>query len=581
MICPKCGQENPKGVTSCKICGASLKGKGGGSGRGRTIGIAVVGLLILVICLVLLVAVVIPAVKGTAQILVVVPVRDDEYELFLLRKVGQDEDDGLLLAEDVGWARVPVDQVKDGQSFSLGVGDFGTFVPGTDQLLLWYDEEGDLLLQQMRAGDSESSEVLDAGDNAVTGIVFGDYDLMFLIEDRGDSQRCYVVRPGGDAERVAKGDACGITPDGGTVYTVDQDANELTLTMVDTRGEDETTVLDEVEGVASYQISSDGSHVAYVQQDGGESQLILVERDGGREDEIGDAVDSMLAYGFLPQSDVLYYIVREDYGDDEMQLFTSEGDRPVAEGVTIIAEGAPDGRYLAYVVVDDDGDETLYVLPVGGDDEVEVMDGDSVDFAYLSTSPTRLGILVTDDDGEIALYSAGVDGEDVVTLLEEDDMLLIHVQYVFDDRTLYVWMLDEDNADVLFVTSVDREDGYVLLDEWQDIILLNRSPDGRQLLFDATEDYGDDPVLYSIAVEEGADAVELDDDADGYYYAVFAADGRSVLYTVATGSDYDDLEIRQVPVNGSERPDTLYREMVLIGARWGGGVSFISVPLGQ
>ncbi|MBE9508998.1 MAG: hypothetical protein IMY86_13235, partial [Chloroflexi bacterium] len=509
---------------------------------------------------------IIPRLTGGDRVLLAFPSRGGDVELYLL-KLGQDERDGILLAEDVEWVSTTLWLLEDGQYRLWGDG-FGGFVPNTNHVLLWYEEEGDTVMQQIRIGDREPTEVIELSEGLHSGKVVNDFEFIFLEESRDGGERCYVARPGSEAERVAKADECDISRDGSIVYFSEEKRGETTVSVVGVNGKNEQVVLDEVEGVESYQFSADASHVAYVQEDDGEARLYLVERRSGEKIEISDQVYRVNSYGFAPGSDVLYYVVREDSDDEEVQLYTSDGDRPIAEEMTISARFSQDGRYLAYAVEDYDGDETLYVHPMMGGDDVEVADGDDIDFGFLSTAPSRLVVLVTEEDGEFTLSSANLDGGDVIELLKEDDGAVGSIQYVPGEPTLYVGMEDEDGEEMLFVTPVDKATGFRLLEGWASIELLNRSAGGRQLAFAALEDSGDDPVLYSIAVEDGADPIELDDDGEDFYRAVFSANGQFVLYSARTGSDFDELEVRRVRADGKERFETLYEEAGLVDVCW-------------
>jgi protease II len=127
---------------------------------------------------------------------------------------------------------------------------------------------------------------------------------------------------------------------------------------------------------------------------------------------------------------------------------------------------------------------------------------------------------------------------------------------------------DKNNEDALFVTPVDKDTGFYLLEDWYSIRLMALSSNDRTLVFSAVEDSGDDPVLYSVEVKDGAESVELDEDAEGFESAVFTSDGRYVIYTASTGDDSDDREVRKVRADGGEEYETLYEEATLIDARW-------------
>jgi len=539
---------------------------GGLGQRKLVVGGVVAGVIVLlVICAVVAVFVGIPMLTGGDQILLAFPDRDGEVELYLL-KLGQDQDEGTLLAEEVTWASTDFELLEDERYRRMG-GTYGGFVPDSDRLLLWYELDGDVVIQQMRVEDKEPTEVMESGDDLEWGTVVNDFAFIFLEEFRDGGERCYVARPGGEAERVAKADSCEISLDGSMIYFSKRDGDELTLSMIDINGENETILLDGVEGADSYRVSGDASHIAYVLVDDDESQLYLVERRSGEEVEVGDEVFRVSRYGFVPGGDIPYYVVRENEDDDEVQLYTSDSDEPIVEEVVISTQFSPDGRYMAYLVEDEDGEGTVYVHPMRGGEDVEVLDGEDVRFEVFRTAPVRLLILILEDD-KFTLYSADVDGSDLVELLDGDDATWKGLDYLPNDPTLYIYEEDEDGEVSLFVTPVHRDTGFYLLEGWASMGLLNRSPNGSQLVFWARENVGDDPVLYSIDVKDGANPVELDDDADDFRNAVFTSNGRFIIYTADTGDDPDDVEVRRVRADGEEEYEVLYEEARLIDVRW-------------
>ena len=216
------------------------------------------------------------------EMLLAFPSRHGDVELYLL-EVGQDEDEGTLLAEDAKKALATFWLVEEKKYRSRIGGTYGGFVPGSDRLLVWYVPEDEIVIQQMRARDEEPAEVLESKASTLGGIVFGAPDFVFLEEPREEGERCYVAGATGEAERVAKGDDCEVSWDGSVVYVSETSGDGTTISAVDINGENETVLVDEVEGVTSYRISEDGSHVAYVQVDGDESRLYLVERSSGEE----------------------------------------------------------------------------------------------------------------------------------------------------------------------------------------------------------------------------------------------------------------------------------------------------------
>ena len=169
----------------------------------------------------------------------------------------------------------------------------------------------------------------------------------------------------------------------------------------------------------------------------------------------------------------------------------------------------------------------------------------------------------------MTLFSADYNGNDTVELWSDNDVDLRDGVYLLNKSMLYLRIEDKgDSEDALFVTPVDKDTGFYLLEGWDSIQLMALSPNDRTLVVSAVEDSGDDPVLYSVEVKDGAEPVELDGDAEGLVNAVFTSDGRYVIYTAITGDDSDDREVRRVRADGGEEYETLYKTATLVDARW-------------
>jgi hypothetical protein len=582
MLCPSCGHENREGAQFCTGCGAGLETASPAQAAAKPdlietlkkYKVAIAGgagglllLCLLAICVAAAVVFVVPGLTDGSEMLVAFPDRGGELDLYVL-KVGQPEEKWKLVAEDADRTFVSMLLVEDELYYGAVAGLYGGFVPDSDHMLLWYMLDGDLTVQHMRVGDREPTDVLDAGSNRLWGYFVKGPDVLLLHEDTSGTERCYVAKLGEEAERLARGDSCSFSRDGSMVVLLDRSRqDETTLSVVDVKTRKEQVLLDQVEGFRSYQLSPDASHLAYLQEDRGDFQLYLVERKSGEEAEVGDEVYQVERYGFAPHSDTLYYVVRENARDEEVRLYTSaESDRAIAEGRTIDVGFSTDGQHMIYVVEDKRGDETLYVHPMKGGEDVEVVDGEDIGFGIFRTEPLRLIALVTDGD-KVSLFSAKPDGRDLVELMTEKDVSLDHIGFVQGKSTLYVMMSDED-GEILFVTPPDKATGFRLLEGWADIALLDLSPDGRTLVLAAVEDPGEDPVLYGVEVKEGAKLVALDKDADSFSDAAFTADGRYVLYSAITGINVNDREVRQVRADGKEKYEVLYEEAFIIDVRW-------------
>jgi Tol biopolymer transport system component len=528
--------------------------------------VAIGGVFVLLVIIIVAAVFLLPRIspKGE-QVMLGFPNRSGEADLYLL-KLGQEEDKGVLIAEDAS----PASQVwfffyeEEEYKGQVG-GQYGGFIPNSNRVLYWYqDEDGEAVVHEITVGGREPSEIMTTDALPLQGSVFGNSDIMFLQETRDSQERCYAARSGQEAERLAKGDQCWVSADGSTAYFEKLDDGEITLSTIGIDGKNETVVLDEVEDVKSTRTSGDASHIAYLQQTDDGQQLYLIERRSGVVTEVSAELFSIPKYVFVPGGDTLFYIAENDEG--MLELYTSGSATPIAEGVTLGATAGPEGQHLVYMVGDEDGEMTLYVHPMKGGDDVQVLTGDNLEYSIIR-SPAR--ILIREiEDYEVTLHSADMSGSSGVELFNEDDITLSNIYYVLDGKTLYLLIREEDGTNTLYVTPMDEADGFRLLDEWHQIGLLNLSSDGRQLVFWGQEDRGDDPVLYSIAVEDGADPIELDDDNEGFRNAVFTANGKEIVYTAETGSNPDDVDVCQVPANGSDKFQVLYEEAFLADVYW-------------
>jgi Tol biopolymer transport system component len=531
---------------------------------------------LLVACVVAVVLVARPYVIGTKaaplpsflageRILVAFASRGGD-DLYLLR-LEEEKSEGLLLAEDVTEAMVAVLSVQDNQVVDVIGSPYGGFVPDRDWLVLWHTIEQVSMFGQMNSRSEELVDVLDSKGDWLYGYVFPKKNALFLVESREGRSRCYVAQPNGAAQRVARADACTISMDASTLFLEEVYSDETMLSAMSVKGGRETILLDDVVGVESYQVTADGSQVAYVHAIEGNQQLLVVNRRSGEQTPVSDEVHEVLAYGYAPGGDTLYYVIRENAEDVEVQLYLSTGDRSIAEGATIEVSFTPDGAYVVYLVAGDQGG-TLYVDPVGEGDKVVVLSEEGIaGFDLLRTKPPKIVVPVV-KEGSVVVYTADLDGSNVVQALDAGAVELETIQYVRDEPSLYVLAKVAAGGRVLYVAPVDGSEPVRLLDGWAEISLLNRSPGGDQLAFQGWQSAGDVLILYAIATEAGAEPVELADEYQGYESAVFTANGQSVVYTARIGDERDAVDVGLVSADGEKKPQVLYEKAFLVDVRW-------------
>jgi hypothetical protein len=517
-----------------------------------------VGLLCVILVAVLALNWLSSALFGGHQVLLGFPDPNGEVDLALL-KLGQDEEKAIEMADDVTRSEDAVFAFFDDGMVQGLIGEtYGGFIPNTNRLICWYQDDGGDTVVEGMVGKKGPTEIMDTDDYLV-GTAFADSDTVLLKEARSGQQRFYTSKPGEEAERLIKGDLCRGSVQGHLVYATDVDGDETTLSTVKVNGKNETVVLEDVEDMISFKVSDDDSHIAYLQDTGSDQQLYLAERKSGDVEEASDEMARVMRYGFLLGGDVLYYIA--DDGGGERELYTSEDSDPIAEGRSIEASPSSHSQDLAYLVTEEDGEEAVYVYSAKSGDEVEVLRGEDLEY-HVTFWPPKILIYSAEDD-EIAVYSTNTDGSNRVELFRRDDVTLSGVETLAQGETIYIELEDNGLSTLLAAPGGDSE-AFELLDGWYHIRLLNDSSNGSQLVFWAREDAGDDPILYAIAVEEDADPVELDDDHEGFRNAVFLGNDRKILYTATTGNNADDVEVCRVPADGSDDFEVLYEEALLV-----------------
>jgi hypothetical protein len=481
--------------------------------------------------------------------------RDFEAEIFLT-ELGADEDAWQSLGDDLSRA--------DRSYFSGNPAFFAPDDPAT--IILYYDDRGDTVIEVMQVGDDEPQEVHEIGGDFAFPQIFTDPFRIVIGEFEDDEMECFAARAGEEAERIARGNSCQFYPDG--VVVLERDRDETTAALVDYNGEEEGLFLDEVEDAQVLAVAPDLKQLLFVERDSRGGQLFTVELD--REPEpFGDEFGRIGYAGYL--NDDLFYFFGSEDEDDAPSLFVSDQEEPIIDDVdpTFFPRIDSESGNMAFVV-EDRGDQVLAVFNVRSGEAIEVAKEENFnEIQFLNSDPPRLLATALDRD-EWKLYSADVDGTDVVELLSIEDPLLRGLYYQEGSDRLLVLYADEDGL-ILFVTSVDEEDGYALLEEWDFLELL--AADDEILIFAGNEDRDDDLVLYAIPAEADADLLELDDDFDEEHRvtnAFFTRNGRDLIYTVrdVLFFRHDDVEVRQVPVNGDATAERIFDEVELLDVQW-------------
>ncbi len=442
----------------------------------------------------------------------------------------------------------------------------GGFLPGSSALLLGTVEDGDVVVRRWAAGAREPDLLLNANSMSVSAAVLT--DRVFFWETVDQRTRCYLARAGAKAERLGKGTGCQLVADGDRLAILDQDTKGSTVTLVRaTDGQELSNLKIDEADLLSLIVSPDGTQVVFVKGDASGATLYAVDAVTGERALKSARLASLRGPYFATEGHRFVFFGMDD-GEDGVYL-SDAPEAPVAVGASIAAARlSPDGQALAVVVVDEDGERAASVVTANGREPVELVRGEQIGLDILD-QPARF-LIATREDSEAVLYAAGLDGQGLTELYREDDLSLGTAVPVAGDRRLLLTTATADNRASLIGLDWQGSDPIVWVDEWAVVTPLTLSMDRRYLIFTGQEELGDDPSLYALDLAGSDEPVELDDDGDRFVSVAFDRATRSVLYTVVAGNRADDVEIRRVPLDGSDSPETLYEGAILLDVQWPG-----------
>jgi hypothetical protein len=517
-----------------------------------------------------------------AQALLAVPDRRGEADLVLLT-LGDDLDGGTRLAEEAAPGTGQLLVWRDGGFVSIGGGGYGGFLPDGRTLIYQGQVDGETSVWQLPRGADQAATVFETEGNRFSLYAGAAPDRLVIVEPgTGGRARCYISRQGAEAERVARGDSCEVSGDGLTILLAVETSQGLSLSTISVVDGQEQTLLEDGEDIESFSLAADGSRLAYVHSAAsGETRLVVLSAEGAPVHE-SETYYAISAYDFAPSGSQIYYIAEDDAGD--VVLATEAGE--IASGYALAASFSADGGKLIYTTSDIDGESSLWSYDMALDEATEILQGNELGFGVVASPPRLLVREVYGD--ELTLYSISLDGSDVVELLDEAGYYVQTVQVLPGQDRAYILLQEDGGGLSVYVASLSAGDGFFLLEDWADIRLLNLGGDAPQLLFAGREEARDPDTLYRIDLVEGADAVEVDDDAEDFRNAVFAERGGAVIYTAAVGDDSDEVEVRRWTEGEAAGPEVMYSEAFLVDVAWddlnpftGGFVAFSAAEAGS
>lgn len=506
------------------------------------------------------------------QILLGLPSRSGEMDLYAL-KLGEPLKDAEPMLEGGTLVDGGIYQLlPDGQFHALGAPEMNSgFLQGSQQLVLGYQVDGDTRLYFTRPNPKDLQPVYE-GDDDFYALILEDGKTLFIHEDRGSSERCYISQNGQEAGQAAKGDRCSISWSGNLILVSDiSSRGKLTLTSYDLNGKNETVLLEDEPNIrpTSVDINRDGSWISLLVEDGDREKVRLISTRNGEVLAESEAFENILTWGSAWQGSAYYFIGETEKGELELYTFADQEQKRVASGASLMAQLDRSGENLVYLTGDEDDQQTLAVHPMQGGEDVTVIEGEELSFYLLTAQDTILIRERNIRDEEVTFYSAKTDGSGRTDIFSDAVVRVNNLYLAGDGGYLLVEVVNQDSLINLFAARLGSDEGDYLLEDWSAIQFLNLHTRSHTLLLSGEEDRGDDRVLFTLDLTGKQGQVDLDDDdIQRIVSAVFSANGKTVLYTVSTGPNYDDYEVRQVGLDGKEDYEVLYEEAILLDTSW-------------
>ncbi len=233
---------------------------------------------------------------------------------------------------------------------------------------------------------------------------------------------------------------------------------------------------------------------------------------------------------FAPNGKRMLFTV---YDGNEASLYTyvlgdDEAERIVRGEEELEHRFSPDGERIAVEVRDEDGERSLLVMDVDGENQVTLFSGDEHSVAW-DWLPNSRQLIVKRYDRDYTLYVTDADGKDQVTLAEDLDGVY-YIVSLAGNRIAYV--VEEDGEWDLYVADADGSDVTLLESGLADVELFDFSPDGKQFLVNTTADW--DSYDLKVMDSGGTDQVTLVRDEERAYGG-FCPDGKRIWYLIWEG----------------------------------------------
>ena len=551
---------------------------------GLVIAILVGILLIIVIAgavaVILLKPELVPFLRGK-NLVVGLPLSDGSANLYLLEE-GQETENGTLLVENAILADGRFYAASKGKpDFRLDKDNFNLagFVPSSNIIYFWHLNGDEIALNRIAVGEENSDELFTGQADWLSGVMINRGKNVVIEQATPDSTLCYVSKDGEAADALGEGDQCLVSSDGSSILTWKIIDDKLTLQGVTIADEEVVELLKDQQGVNELRISGNGALAAFIDTLEDHARVVLLDARNGDELKKSGEADKISNLEFAPYGEILFYTTEGEDGNQKIFVLDKDDSQEVDTAPTIQAQFSRDGDYLVYLRVEEGAQPVLISYKVSDDTRETIRSSESLEFTVLEY-PSR--VIIKEGNGEnLKVLSVPVSGKDPMELYKGDGYELSESRLLPGEKTLFLLLRNLDGLDSLYVTSIDKEDGYFILQNYRYLKLLTCSSNNKKLVFLGRKGTDDLLGLYSINLEEDANPLILDNDIQDVLNAVFARDDKYVYYTVKNGENPEEVEVRKVEVTEDGAPAAEYENAFLADAQWGALEPFQSLIWGE
>lgn len=418
-----------------------------------------------------------------------------------------------------------------------------SIIPGTERVLIQTTEDDENLLYVLDPGMEEPAEVFKSS------AIFNTYMLadgtILIIESRDTGERAYVSQDLAEAKRMLKGDHITYLSALNQFLVTEEDDESVKFWLADPAGEE---VAEVYEGAPALEqrIAPDGSLLVLVTEEEDNLAVRLFDLRAQKEVANNDDFAALKKIGFTGDSSLAYFI-----GEDEeglLSLYTSSGGEwsTLLEQQAMLSVAAHTAMPRLAVVVVPPGENAKYSIKmvVPQDEKAYHLYSSEYPLTLMNTTkdiPDFFFVLEQAEDSttQVLSFKFGT-GKKLVVL--EEELAEAPALMTAGNKLLVTYNIDGQTN--YWLTSADAEDGFDFAEDWDALRILDtRTEDGAALLV-GREEADDDWTLYLTRLEEDADWVKVDAKAAGYPNAYFVPGSDRFIYTVQTGTDVDELEVR-------------------------------------